>query len=63
MNAERLDKLIFTDIHFTVKVKLEREDEREREKAESVYKIAERICPIRQSWGEAVPVSFELNFQ
>jgi organic hydroperoxide reductase OsmC/OhrA len=63
MNAERLDKLIFTNVHFIMKVKLEREDEREREKAESVYKIAQKICPIRQSWGEAVPVSFELNFE
>jgi len=63
MNAEGLEKLIFTDIHFNMKVKLEKDDERERKKAESVYRIAQKICPIRQSWGENVPISFELNFQ
>jgi organic hydroperoxide reductase OsmC/OhrA len=63
MNAEGLDKLIFTNVHFVMKVRLDKENERERKKAESVYKIAQKICPIRQSWGEAVPVSFELNFQ
>ena len=63
MKAEGLDKLIFTNIHFNMKVGLEKDDEREREKAESVYKIAQKICPIRQSWGEGVPISFELNFR
>lgn len=63
MNAEGLDKLIFTNIHFNMKVKLETDIERERKKAESVFKIAQKICPIRQSWGENVPISFELNFQ
>jgi organic hydroperoxide reductase OsmC/OhrA len=62
MNAEGLDKLIFTNIHFDMKVGLERDDEREREKAEKVYNIAQKICPIRQSWGEDVPISFDLNF-
>jgi len=63
MTAEGLDKVIFTNIHFNMKVGLEKDDEREREKAESVYKIAQKICPIRQSWGEDVPISFELNFR
>lgn len=63
MNAEGLDKLIFTNIHFNMKVKLEKDDEREREKADSIYKIAQKICPIRQSWGENVPISFELHYQ
>jgi len=63
MNAEGLDKLIFTNIHFNMKVKLEKDDERERKKTNSVFQIAQRICPIRQSWGEKVPISFELNFQ
>jgi organic hydroperoxide reductase OsmC/OhrA len=62
MNAEGLEKLIFTDIHFNMKVRLETDTERERKKAESVYKIAQKICPLRQSWGEDVPISFELNF-
>jgi organic hydroperoxide reductase OsmC/OhrA len=62
MNAEGLEKLIFTNIHFNMKVKLETDNERERKKANSVYKIAQRICPLRQSWGEKVPISFELNF-
>jgi len=63
MNAEGLEKLIFTNIHFNMKVKLEKDTERERKKANSVYKIAQKICPIRQSWGESVPITFELNFQ
>jgi organic hydroperoxide reductase OsmC/OhrA len=63
MNAEGLEKLIFTDIHFTMKVKLEMDNERERKKANSVYQIAQKICPLRQSWGENVPISFELCFQ
>jgi hypothetical protein len=28
-----------------------------------VYQMAEKICPLRQSWGEDVPISFELNYQ
>lgn len=63
MNAERLDKLIFTNVHFVMKVRLEKEDALERSKAESVYRIVQKVCPIRQSWGEAVPVTFELNVQ
>jgi organic hydroperoxide reductase OsmC/OhrA len=63
MNAEGLEKLIFTHIHFTMKIKLETDNERERKKATSVYQIAQRICPLRQSWGEKVSISFELNFQ
>ena len=63
MNTEGLEKLIFTHIHFDMKVGLEKDDEHERKKANSVYRIAQRICPIRQSWGEKVPISFELHFQ
>jgi organic hydroperoxide reductase OsmC/OhrA len=63
MNAEGLEKLIFTNIHFNMKVKLQKDDERERKKANSVYQIAQKICPLRQSWGEDVPISFELTFQ
>jgi organic hydroperoxide reductase OsmC/OhrA len=63
MNAEGLEKLIFTHIHFTMKIRLETDDERERKKATSVYQIAQRVCPLRQSWGEKVSISFELNFQ
>ncbi len=63
MNVEGLEKLIFTHIHFTMNIKLEKDDEHERKKAMSVYHIAQKICPLRQSWGENVPISFELNFQ
>jgi organic hydroperoxide reductase OsmC/OhrA len=63
MNAEGLEKLIFTDIHFCMKIKLEKDDEWERKKTNSVYQIAQKICPLRQSWGENVPISFELIFQ
>jgi organic hydroperoxide reductase OsmC/OhrA len=63
MNVEGLEKLIFTDVHFLMKVKLEKDDERERKKANRVYQMAQKICPIRQSWGEKVPITFELSFQ
>jgi organic hydroperoxide reductase OsmC/OhrA len=63
MNIEGMEKLIFTNVHFHMTVKLEKDDERERKKAETVYQMAQRICPLRQSWGEDVPISFDLNFQ
>lgn len=63
MDAQGLEKLIFTHIHFAMKLRLEKDDEHERKKANSVFQIAQKICPIRQSWGEKVPISFELNFQ
>jgi organic hydroperoxide reductase OsmC/OhrA len=63
MNVEGLEKLIFTDIHFTMNVALEKDNERERKRAEKVYDMAQKICPLRQSWGEDVPISFELKFK
>jgi len=63
MSAEGLEKLIFTSMHFKMIVKLETDTERERKKANSVYQIAQKICPLRQSWGENVPITFELDFQ
>jgi organic hydroperoxide reductase OsmC/OhrA len=63
MNVESLEKLIFTHIHFAMDVKLETENEREHKKAHMVYQMAEKICPLKQSWGEDVPISFELNFK
>jgi len=62
MHVEGLEKLIFTNVHFAMKVKLEKDEPREREKAEKIYQIAQKICPIRQSWGEQVPITFELSF-
>jgi organic hydroperoxide reductase OsmC/OhrA len=63
MSVEGLEKLIFTNVHFAMNVSLENDDERERKKADMVYQMAQKICPIRQSWGEGVPISFELNFK
>jgi len=63
MNIEGMEKLIFTDVHFMMNVGLQTDNERERKKANTVYGMAQKICPIRQSWGEAVPISFELNFK
>jgi organic hydroperoxide reductase OsmC/OhrA len=63
MNAEGLEKLIFTHVHFDMNVKLLEDNERDREKAELVYEMAQKICPIRQSWGEGVPIDFKLSFQ
>ncbi len=62
MHVEGLEKLIFTNVHFAMKVGLEKDEPREREKAEKIYQIAQKICPIRQSWGEQVPITFELSF-
>ncbi len=63
MNAEGLEKLFFTNIHFNIIVRLEKDTEWERKKAKSCFQIAQKICPLRQSWGEKVPITFELNFQ
>ena len=63
MNIEGMEKLIFTDVHFIMNVSLKIDNERERKKANTIYGMAQKICPIRQSWSEAVPISFELNFK
>jgi organic hydroperoxide reductase OsmC/OhrA len=63
MHVEGMEKLIFTNIHFNMKVKLAKDDERERKKTDTIFRMAQKICPIRQSWGENVPITFELNFQ
>lgn len=63
MSVEGMEKLIFTNVHFAMNVGLQNDNERERKKATTVYGMAQKICPIRQSWGEAVPISFELNFK
>lgn len=62
MNVEGMDKMIFTDVHFKMNVGLQTDNEWDRKKANTVYGMAQKICPIRQSWGDAVPISFELNF-
>jgi organic hydroperoxide reductase OsmC/OhrA len=62
MNVEGMEKLFFTNVHFAMDVSLVNDNERQRKKAEIVYVMAQKICPIRQSWGEAVPISFELSF-
>jgi len=43
-------------------VKLEKDNEREKKKAVSVYQIARKIYPTRKSEGENVTISFKLNF-
>jgi organic hydroperoxide reductase OsmC/OhrA len=63
MEAEGLEKLIFTDIHFVMTIALENDTEWERKKANRCFQIAQKTCPLRQSWGEKVPISFEINFQ
>jgi len=62
MHVEGMEKLIFTNVHFAMKVGLEKDEPRERKKAERIYQMAQKICPLRQSWGEQVPISFELSF-
>jgi organic hydroperoxide reductase OsmC/OhrA len=63
MNIEGMEKMIFTDVHFIMDVGLQTDNEWDRKKANTVYGMAQKICPIRQSWGEAVPISFEINFK
>jgi organic hydroperoxide reductase OsmC/OhrA len=63
MNVEGLEKLIFTKIHFVIEVGLEKDDEWERKKVNRCFEMAQKICPLRQSWGEAVKISFELKLQ
>jgi len=62
MNVEGMEKLIFTDVHFSMEVGLEKDTEWDRKKAETVYGMAQKICPLRQSWGENVPISFDSKF-
>jgi organic hydroperoxide reductase OsmC/OhrA len=62
MNIEGLEKLIFTHIHFKMYIGLETDNEKEQNKASKVYQIAQKICPLRQSWGEDVPITFELKY-
>jgi organic hydroperoxide reductase OsmC/OhrA len=62
MDIEGMEKLIFTNVHFNMDVALQNDNERERKKATTVYGMAQKICPIRQSWGEDVPISFDLKF-
>jgi len=63
MSVEGLEKLLFTNIHFKMTIRLEKDSERERKNANSCFQIAQKICPLRQSWGEKVPITFEMNFQ
>ena len=63
MKVEGLEKLIFTNLNFTMTISLEKDDEFERKKALTVFNMAQKICPIRQSWGEGVPISFELKYK
>ena len=63
MDVQGMEKLIFTNVHFNMTVGLETDNERERKKAQKVYEMAQKICPIRQSWGEGVPISFDLVFK
>jgi uncharacterized OsmC-like protein len=62
MNVEGMEKLIFTNVHFVMTVGLENDVAWDRKKAGTVYEMAQKICPIWQSWGEGVPINFELNF-
>lgn len=60
MKVEGLERLIFTNIHFQLTVSLEKDTKWEREKAKACFEMAQKICPLRQSWGESVPISFKL---
>ena len=44
MDAEGLEKLIFSDVHFNMKVKLEKDNERERKRTNQVYHVAQRYA-------------------
>jgi hypothetical protein len=63
MNVEGMEKLIFTNVHFDMMVGSKKDNQSERKKAQKVYEMTQKVCPIRQSWGEGVPISFELIFK
>ncbi len=63
MDVEGLEKLVFTDLQFIMTIALENDTPRERQKTNRCFQIAQKICPLRQSWGEGVPITFELNYQ
>jgi len=63
VSVDGMEKLVFTSIEFNISIKLETDDARNRKKAENILRVAERICPLRQSWGDKVPITFKLSFQ
>lgn len=58
-----VEKLVFTHIHFVMNIGLLMDNGRERQKANKVYNVAQKICPLRQSWGDDVQIRFELKFE
>lgn len=52
----------FSNIHFTMNVGLEKDDDNERAKVKRIYQIAQKSCPLSHSWGEEVPITFSMNF-
>jgi hypothetical protein len=63
MNFEDLEKLVLTHIHVIMDIALQTDNEREWAKATKVYDISQKIYPLYQSWGENVPITFNLNFK
>ena len=63
MNVEGMEKLIFTNVHFAMNVWLWRRMMSGNAKKPQPFMVwLRRFVRLRQSWGEAVPISFELNF-
>lgn len=52
----------FSDIHFVMNIGLENDNEQEREKVNRIYQIAQKSCPLSHSWGEDVPITFDMKF-
>jgi len=61
MDAESLEKLIFTHIHFDMKIKLEKDDEWNRKKANTVFKKTEKNMPTSTIMGRKGPNNLQAN--
>jgi hypothetical protein len=61
MNVEGMEKLIFANVHFSMDVRLE--NAQNTKKSQHLYNMAQKICSLRQSWGENVPIRVKPNFK
>jgi len=62
MSIEGLEKLIFTNVHFSMNVKLEKDEDQERKKAESLPDGTENL-PAATVMGRKRPDKLRADFQ
>ncbi|MEM1550054.1 MAG: OsmC family protein [Candidatus Methanomethylicia archaeon] len=63
MDVEGMEKIIFKHIHFDILVELEKDTDWNRKKANIILEMAREVCPLRQSWGDKVPITFNISFK